>query len=92
MPVMGSILLFVTVFMLVSGLQMIVGSGMDAKKTLVIGVSLAFGLSIDVIPVLWAGLPSRLQPLFGSSLTLATVMAVVLNQLLSRAGRPAAGA
>ncbi len=90
MPVMGSILLFVTIFMLVSGLQMIVGSGMDPRKTLVVGVSLAFGLSIDVIPVLWAGVPGWLQPLFGSSLTLATVMAVVLNQLLARAGRPAA--
>ena len=89
MPVMGAILLFVTTFMLVSGLQIVVGFGLDPRKTLVVGVSLAFGLSIDVVPALWASLPGWLQPLFGSSLTLTTVMAVVLNQLLARAKRPA---
>lgn len=88
MPVMGAILLFVTTFMLVSGLQIIVGSGLDPRKTLVVGVSLAFGLSIDVVPALWATLPGWLLPLFGSSLTLTTVTAVVLNQLLARSGRP----
>ena len=81
-PVMGAILIFVTSFMLVSGVQIILGSGMDARKTFAVGISLIFGLSLDIVPGLYAGVYGWLRPLFESSLTLATVMAVVLNQLL----------
>ena len=89
-PVMGAILMFVTSFMLLSGVQIILGSGMDARKTFAVGIALIFGLSLDIIPALYAGVPWWLRSLFESSLTLTTVIAVVLNQLL-RGGRvPAA--
>ena len=80
-PVMGAILIFVTSFMITSGIQIIVGSGMDTRKTFVIGVALIFGLSLDMLPSLFAGVPYFLRPLVDSSLTLTTVIAVVLNQL-----------
>ncbi len=82
-PVMGAILLFVTCYMLLSGLQIVVGSGVDARKTFVIGVALVLGLSADTVPALWAGVPAWMQPVVGSSLTFATVTAVLLNQLLT---------
>ena len=82
MPVMGAILIFVTCFMIISGIQIILGAGMDNQKTFVIGVSLIFGLSLDLLPTLYVGVPHLIRPLFESSLTLCTVMAVVLNQLL----------
>ena len=82
MPVMGAILLFVTCFMIVSGIQIIVGTGMDNRKTFVIGVSLIIGLSLDLLPSLYVGIPRAIRPLFESSLTLSTVLAVVLNQVL----------
>ena len=95
-PVMGAVLLFSATFMIVSGIQIIFGTGFDPKKTIVVGVSLAFGLSVDVAPALWAGLPGWIQPVFGSSLTLTTVLAVLLNQALALSARgtaaPAAGA
>lgn len=81
-PVMGAILIFVTSFMIVSGIQIILGSGMDTRKTFVIGVALIFGLSLDIQPSLFAGVPYFLRPLVDSSLTLSTVIAVILNQLL----------
>jgi NCS2 family nucleobase:cation symporter-2 len=81
-PVMGAILIFVTSFMIMSAIQIIVGSGMDTRKTFVIGVALIFGLSLDILPSLFAGVPYFLRPLVDSSLTLSTVIAVVLNQLL----------
>ena len=68
--------------MIISGLQIIVGSGMDIKKTFVIGIAVIFALSSDVMPSVFAGVPYVLQPLFSSSLTLSTVLAVLLNQLL----------
>ena len=47
-----------------------------------IGTALCFGLSLDMSPDLYAHLTPWLRPLFESSLTLSTVIAVVLNQLL----------
>ncbi len=82
MPVMGAILIFVTCFMIASGIQIIVGAGMDNRRTFVIGISLIFGLSLDLLPALFAGVPYAIRPLFDSSLTLSTVLAVLLNQLL----------
>lgn len=90
MPVMGAILIFVTCFMIASGIQIIVGAGMDNRRTFVIGVSIIFGLSLDLLPALYVGVPHGIRPLFESSLTLCTVLAVVLNQVLSL-GRKHAG-
>jgi NCS2 family nucleobase:cation symporter-2 len=82
MPVMGAILLFVTCFMIASGIQIIAGAGMDNRRTFVIGVAIIFGLSRDLLPGLYVGIPHDIRPFFESSLTLTTVLAVVLNQVL----------
>jgi NCS2 family nucleobase:cation symporter-2 len=76
--------------MIVSGVQIILGSGMDARKTFVVGIALIFGLSLDLVPGLYGGVPAWLRPLFDSSLTLTTVIAVVLTQLLRGGTVPAA--
>ncbi len=82
MPVMGAILIFVTSFMILSGLQIIISDIPDIKRTFVLGVSIIFGLSLEIVPDLYSGVPPWLRPLFDSSLTLTTVLAVLLNQLL----------
>jgi NCS2 family nucleobase:cation symporter-2 len=81
-PVAGAILVFSACFMLWSGLQIIIGSKPDNRRIFVIGIALYFGLSLDILPQLYGDVGPTLRPLFDSSLTLATVMAVVLNQLL----------
>jgi NCS2 family nucleobase:cation symporter-2 len=81
-PVMGAILVYVSSFMIISGMQIILGSGVDTRKTFVIGIPLIFGMSLDISPSLFADVPHFLRPLFESSLTLSTVMAVLLHQLL----------
>ncbi len=81
-PVMGAILIFVTSFMILSGIQIILASRVDAQKIFVVGVAFVFGLSLDILPGLYAGITGWVRPLFSSSLTLATVIAVVLNQVL----------
>ncbi len=82
MPVMGAILVFVTSFMITSGLQLIYSSALDTTKIFILGISIIFGLSLDILPDLYDGVFSWLRPLFNSSLTLSTVLAVLLNQLL----------
>ncbi|MFZ0790095.1 MAG: solute carrier family 23 protein [Chromatiaceae bacterium] len=85
-PVMGAVLVYVSSFMIVSGMQIILGSGMDTRKTFVIGIPLIFGLSLDLAPSLFADVPQVLRPLFESPLTLSTVLAVLLHQLLRIGG------
>jgi NCS2 family nucleobase:cation symporter-2 len=81
MPVMGAILVYVTSFMIMSGIQIILGSGGDVRKTFVVGISMIFGLSLAMLPSLFASLPYWLHSLFDSPLTLSTVLAVALNQV-----------
>ena len=81
-PVMGAILVFVTSFMVMSGIQIILSSGVDTRKTFVVGLSFIFGLSVDIMPSLYANIHPWLKPIFDSSLTLSTILAVCLNQLL----------
>jgi NCS2 family nucleobase:cation symporter-2 len=81
-PVMGATLIFAVSFMIVAGLQIIMTRMLDARKTFVVGVSLIFGLSADVMPEVYQNIHSWLEPIFSSSLSLAAVTAVVLNLIL----------
>jgi NCS2 family nucleobase:cation symporter-2 len=78
-PVMGASLVFAVSFMVIAGIQIMVSRMIDARKTFVIGTSIVFGLSVDFIPGLYAGLPAAVKPFFQSSLSLATLSAIVLN-------------
>ncbi len=83
--VMGATLVFALSFMVMAGFQIIMSRMLDARKTFVIGLSLIFGLSADLLPEVYHGLPGWLVPLFSSSLSAAAVCAVVLN-LIFRIG------
>jgi NCS2 family nucleobase:cation symporter-2 len=85
-PVAGAILVFVTSFMLMSGLQMIASVKLDARRTSAIGLALCAGLSVDILPQAYAGVAPWLRPIFADSLTLATIAAVLLTQV-TRLGR-----
>ena len=87
--VAGAILVFVVCFMMMSGVQIILSSRMDTPKIFVMGVALTFGISLDITPALYAQVYPWLRPLFESSLTLSTVVAVLLNQLLRLGGKKA---
>ena len=58
---------------------------MDARKTFVVGVSVVFGLSVDMLPGAYQSVPTMFLTAFGSSLSVATISALVLN-LLFRIG------
>ncbi len=78
-PVVGAMFLLVVSYNLVAGMQIIMSRMMEARHTYIIGVSLLFGLTADVIPGAFLGLPEWLRALLSSGLTLATVMVVILN-------------
>jgi xanthine permease XanP len=81
-PVMGAALIYVASFMIVTGIQIIMSRMLDARKTFVVGISLIFGLSVDVMPGLYETVPGWIHPLFSSSLSLAAVVVILLNLIL----------
>jgi len=81
-PVMGALIVFTICFMIVAGLQIITSRMMDTRKIFVIGVSIIFGLSVDIVPQAFSHLPDIVKPITSSSLTLATVCAIFLNIFL----------
>lgn len=84
-PVMGATLIFVASFMIIAGIQIITSRLIDVRKTFVIGLSFIFGLSVDMVPGLYKNIHPWFQPLFSSSLSVATVSAIILN-LIFRIG------
>ncbi|MBN1662528.1 MAG: purine/pyrimidine permease [Deltaproteobacteria bacterium] len=78
-PIMGASLIFSVSFMILAGLQIIMSRMIDARKTFVIGISIIFGLSIEFAPDLYRNVHPWIQPVFGSSLSLATICAILLN-------------
>ena len=84
-PVMGALLIFTASFMIIAGLQLISSRMLDSRKTFVVGISLLFGLSVNVLPQAYAQVPAQLTPLFSSPLSVTLVVAIGLN-LLFRIG------
>jgi NCS2 family nucleobase:cation symporter-2 len=78
-------LLFAVTFIIINGLQVISSRLLDARRTLVLGLSLIAGLAVEVFPSIAAMAPRPLVPLVGSSLVLSTLLALALN-LLFRIG------
>jgi NCS2 family nucleobase:cation symporter-2 len=78
-PVVGAILVFVTSFMVLSGFQIILHTQPDTKKVFIIGIAFIFGLSSSLMSGLYSFVPSWLGVIFSSPLTLATLIAILLN-------------
>jgi xanthine permease XanP len=83
--VMVAALLFATSFIIINGLQVMTSRLLDARRTLVIGLSIVAGGAVEVFPQLAASAPRPLIALVASSLAFATFVALLLN-LLFRIG------
>ncbi|MGD0780310.1 MAG: solute carrier family 23 protein [Dehalococcoidales bacterium] len=84
-PVMGASLIFAISFMIVSGIQIMTSRMLDTRKIIVIGVSIIFGIMVDLMPEAFANLPTWISPVFSSSLSTAAITAICLN-LIFRIG------
>lgn len=83
--VMVAALLFAVSFIVINGLQVMTSRLLDARRTLVIGLSIVVGSAVEVFPVIASTAPKTLAPLIGSSLAFSTLIALALN-LLFRIG------
>ncbi|MET0918568.1 MAG: solute carrier family 23 protein [Burkholderiales bacterium] len=83
--VVAGALIFIACFILIGGMQIITSRMLDARKSLVIGVSVSAALAVLMFPDAVTAAPSGLRPLLGSALVTGTVLAFGLN-LLFRLG------
>ena len=83
--VMVAALLFAVCFIIINGLQVMASRLLDARRTIVIGLSILAGAAVEVFPVIAASAPRPLAPIIGSSLVFSTLIALLLN-LLFRLG------
>src|SRR5262252_1029484 len=84
-PVVGAILIYSACFIVLGGMQLLTSRMLDSRRIFAVGISLLFGLSVDMAPELYRHVPEGLHPLFSSSTALATVLVVSLS-LLFRVG------
>jgi xanthine permease XanP len=80
-PVMGALLVFVSSFILVNGIQTMAARMLDARRTLVIGLAISAGIAAEMIPNMGWDMPTAIQPILTSSLVLGTTTALVLHVL-----------
>jgi xanthine permease XanP len=84
-PVMAAPMIFTSVFIMISGVQIISTRVLDGRRTLVIGMGLLSFLVDAVDPHVFDGVPQWARPLVSTPLVLATLVALSLN-LLFRIG------
>lgn len=84
-PVMGATLIFALSFMVIAGIQIIMSRMLDARRIFVVGIPVILGIGVDVAPEIFHTFPHWLQPVFHSSLSTATILAILLN-LIFRIG------
>jgi NCS2 family nucleobase:cation symporter-2 len=85
-PVVGAALIISACFILISGFQTMASRMLDARRTLVIGLSISAGLAAEAFPAMALHVPVAFRPIVSSSLVLGTMVALVLN-LLFRIGQ-----
>jgi xanthine permease XanP len=83
--VMVAALLFAVAFIIINGLQVMTSRLIDARRSLVLALSIVAGGAVEVFPQLAAAAPQPFNALMGSSLAFATMVALSLN-LLFRLG------
>jgi NCS2 family nucleobase:cation symporter-2 len=78
-PVMAAGLLFPAAFIMINGVQIISSRVLDARRTVVIGAGILTFLLVALFPKTFAGANALLQPIVGSPLVFATIVALGLN-------------
>jgi NCS2 family nucleobase:cation symporter-2 len=80
-PVSGATLVFASTFIVVNGLEIIASRLLDARRTLVIGLAVVFGLAVEMYPGLLRVLPDGAALALGTSIVFGTLVGLVLNGL-----------
>lgn len=83
--VMGAIMIYTAAYMMVSGAELVLSRLLNARRRATVGLSLAAGIAVMLVPELTASAPFELKPLLSSGLIVGTSLAIALT-LLFRIG------
>ncbi|ASQ45605.1 uracil-xanthine permease family protein [Legionella clemsonensis] len=83
--VIAPALMFTGSFMIIGGISVMTSRNIDTRMTYVIGLALLFGLSKEVYPTFYSSLPTFLQTMTSTTLSLSVIVALLLH-LLFRIG------
>ena len=78
-PIVGVIIVYTASYMLVSGMELIFSRMMNTRRMIMVGMSIAAGSVVVLLPEIANGAPSSLAPLLTSGLTVGGIFAVTLN-------------
>jgi len=84
-PVVVAATLFAVSFIMINGLQIMTSRLLDARRTLIIALSIIAASTVELFPSIAALAPPMMRSVISSSLVLGTVTALALN-LLFRIG------
>lgn len=84
-PVIGAVLTFIGAFVALTGLKIMTSRLLDNRKIITLGIALIVGLAQDSLLSGLENIPSELDSIFATSLSVTVVTAVLLN-LLFRLG------
>ena len=84
-PVIGAIELYVSAYLIVGGIELIAQRALDSRGIFMVGLSLAIGLGVVLLPTIANQVPASLQFMVGNGMVVAGVLAIGLN-LLFRLG------
>lgn len=82
-PVMGAGLLFISCFLVISGVELIASRLLDVRRNFIVGLSILAGIGLDLMPDAFKGVPAWAEAFLGSPLAFATTLAVCLNLVLN---------
>jgi xanthine permease XanP len=81
-PVIGAILLYAATYLIVSGMDLIMSRRLSDRRIFVVGLSVILGLTVELVPFVYEGLPTWARPIFEAPISVAAASAVILNLLL----------
>lgn len=80
-PVVGAIMVYAAIYMVVSGMSLILNRILNERRIFVIGFSIVLGLSSALLPGVYDDVPVILRPILESPLAVSTLSAMTLTQL-----------
>lgn len=85
-PVIGAVLFFTAAQMMVSGAEMVLSRRLNERRRATVGLGLAAGAAVFMVPDLTASLPTALKPILGSGMVVGVCSAMLLNLVFRLGG------
>ncbi len=81
-PVLGGATLLMFGTVAAAGIRIIASQTINRKATLVMAISFAMGLSVEMVPDILKQLPDSLQSIFSSGITTGGLTAIITNMVI----------